>query len=169
MINDLPKIAIRFVALILLQVLVLNNVAFSGSINPYLYILFILMLPFDAPKWLSLVSAFFLGLSIDIFTSTVGMHAAASLFMAYSRNYLLKLFAPRDGYDPILSPTIQDMGLVWFLSYSSILTFLHHAFLFTIELFRFTEFFPTLGRALLSSIFTIILILISQLLIYRKK
>ena len=67
MINDLPKIVIRFVALILLQVLVLNNVAFSGSINPYLYILFLLMLPFDSPKWLSLVSAFFLGLSIDIF------------------------------------------------------------------------------------------------------
>jgi len=169
MINDLPKIAIRFLALILLQVLVLNNVAFSGSINPYLYILFILMLPFDTPKWLILVLSFFLGLSIDVFTSTIGMHAAASLFMAYARNYLLKLFAPRDGYDPILSPTIQDMGLVWFLSYSSILTFLHHAFLFTIELFRFTEFFSTLGRALLSSLFTIVLILISQLLIYRKK
>ena len=169
MINDLPKITLRFVSLILLQVLVLNNVAFSGSINPYLYILFILMLPFDSPKWLSLVSAFFIGLSIDVFTSTLGMHAAASLFMAYARNYLLKLFAPRDGYDPILLPTIQDMGLVWFLSYASTLTFMHHTFLFTIELFRFDEFLPTLGRALLSSMFTIILILISQLLIYRKK
>ncbi|MBL4624099.1 MAG: rod shape-determining protein MreD [Flavobacteriales bacterium] len=169
MISNLPKIASRFIFLILLQVLILNNVAFSGYINPYLYVLFILMLPFDTPKWLSLVLAFFLGFTIDIFTSTLGMHIAASLFMAYSREHLLRLFAPRDGYDPVLSPTIPDMGIVWYLSYAGILTFLHHAFLFTIEVFRFSEFFSTIGRALLSTFFTLILILISQLLIYRKK
>ena len=169
MINNFPKIALRFTVLVILQVLVLNNVAFNGYINPYLYVLFILMLPFNTPKWLVLISAFFLGLTIDIFTSTVGMHIAASLFMAYSREHVLKLFAPRDGYDVVLSPTIPDMGFIWFLSYAGVLTFLHHSFLFTIEVFRFSEFFSTIGRSLLSTVFTLVLILISQLLIYRKK
>jgi rod shape-determining protein MreD len=169
MINNLPKIAFQFTFLVLLQVFVLNNVAFSGYVNPYLYVLFILMLPFDTPRWLSLILAFLLGLSVDIFTSTLGMHIAACLFMAYSREHLLALFSPRDGYDPVLSPTIHDMGTVWFLSYVSTLTFLHHAFLFSIEAFRISEFFSIMGRALLSTIFTLILIFISQLLIYRKK
>ena len=68
----------RFIILVLVQVLVLNNIQFLGYINPYIYILFILSLPVRTPRWASLLLAFVLGLTIDIFANTPGMHASAA-------------------------------------------------------------------------------------------
>ena len=81
----------RFILLVLFQVLVLNNIQFLGYINPYLYILFILSLPVQMPRWFLLVLAFILGLSIDIFSNTLGMHAFATVFVAFFREGIIKL------------------------------------------------------------------------------
>ena len=75
----------RFLIVVLVQVLVMNNIQISGLIIPYVYILFILLMPFETPKWLLLINAFLLGLSIDFFSHTLGMHAAASVFIAWIR------------------------------------------------------------------------------------
>ena len=169
MANYIGKNILRFLFLVLFQVLILNNIQFSGYINPYLYVLFILMLPFETPKWMLIISAFLLGLTIDMFTNTMGMHAAASVFMAFCRPYLLAYIAPRGGYEYESQPTIGHLGLNWYLSYAGILVLLHHIVLFYIEVFRLSEFFSTLYRVVLSSIFTILLLIISQYLIYGKK
>ena len=168
MIRDIIKYSIIFILLVSTQGLILNNIGFGGYINPYLYVLLILLLPFEMPSWLGLLVAFVLGVSIDIFTSTLGMHTSATLFMAFARKYVLKLIEPRGGYEFGTEPQIQYMGLIWFLIYSGILVFLHHIFLFFIESFTFSHFFSTLGRTLLSSIFTLILILITQLFSYKS-
>jgi hypothetical protein len=132
-------------------------------------VLFIIVLPFETPKWVLLFSAFIMGITIDMFYDTAGMHAAACVFIAYIRPGVLKLFSPRDGYEFGTQPTIQHLGIPWFLSYSGILIVLHHLILFYIEIFRFSEFFSTLFRVITSSIFTILLVVISQYLFYRKK
>src|SRR5690554_2947243 len=110
MINRAIKYPFQFILLVLLQVLILNNIHFSGFVNPYLYIIFILWLPFDIPKPLLLITAFFLGLVIDIFGSTLGMHASACVFMAFCRPFVLQLISPRDGYDVNQNPGITDFG-----------------------------------------------------------
>jgi hypothetical protein len=127
------------------------------------------MLPFETPKGVLLLSSFFLGLTIDMFDDTAGMHAAASVFMAFSRPAVLKLFSPRDGYEVDTKPTMEYLGASWFISYSSILIFLHHFVLFYIEIFSFSEFFSTLLKVIISSVFTLILVVISQYFFYRKK
>jgi hypothetical protein len=127
------------------------------------------MLPFETPKWLLLLSAFALGITIDMFYDTAGMHATATVCMAYVRPGVLKLFSPREGYEVGTQPTIYYLGIPWFLSYSGILIVLHHLVLFYIEIFRFSEFFSTFLRVLLSSIFTLLLVVISQYLFNRKK
>lgn len=169
MIKTILKYTVLFIFLVLLQVLLLNNIQFSGYINPYLYILFILLLPFETPKWLLLVLAFVLGLCIDIFSSTMGLHIAATVFMAFCRPFVLKLIAPRDGYDSNQEPGIQDFDLRWFVSYAAALTILHHFVLFYLEIFRFSDFFYTFNRMLFSSIFSILLILLSQLFSYNSQ
>jgi len=167
--NYIGKNTLRFLFLVLFQILILNNIQFSGYINPYLYVLFILMLPFETPKWMLIILAFVLGLSIDMFSNTMGMHAAAAVFLAFCRPYLLAYIAPRGGYEFESQPTIVHMGLSWYLSYAGILVLLHHIALFYIEVFRLSEFFSTLYRVVLSSCFTILLIIISQYLVYRNK
>lgn len=161
------KYGISFLGLILLQGLVLNNVHFNGYITPYLYVLFILSLPFSTPNWVVLILGFFLGLFVDVFSSTLGMHVASCVFMAFARNYVLRLIEPRDGYDYNHLPSISDMGSTWYLTYVIVLVLAHHLFLFYVESFRFSQFFFTMGRAILSTIFTVILLLVVQLFQYK--
>jgi len=168
MINLQFHILLRFFFLILLQVLILNNINLGGFINPYLYVLFVLMLPMETPGWLVLLSAFFLGLGIDIFMQTLGIHSASTVFMAYCRRYVLRLLSPRDGYDFGLQPSIRDMGFTWYFSFAGILILLHHCLLFFLEVFRFSEFFATLGRTVMSTFFTLLLVILCQFLAYKK-
>lgn len=158
----------RFFVLILIQVLLMDNVMLNGYLNPYIYVLFILLLPFETPKWLSLIIGFLLGLSIDLFSNTLGMHTAATVFMAFMRPWVLGILAPRDGYEPESFPRIHYYGLSWFAGYALILIFLHHLVLFYIEVFHFQYFFSTFLRVILSTILTTSTVVISQYFIFRK-
>ena len=159
----------RFVLLVFLQLFVLNNIQFSGFVNPYLYIMFIMLLPFEISGWFMLILAFIMGLVIDVASATMGYHTIATVFMAYLRFHLLRFIAPHDGYEPGMSPTIASLGFSWFIKYASILTLAQHFVLFWIESFRLSDLLFTSLRALASSVFTLILIVIYQLLTIRSK
>lgn len=169
MTNSIIRNIIRFFVLVLVQVLIIKNIELGRFINPFLYVLFIIIMPFETPKWLLLVVAFILGITIDMFYDTPGMHASACVLMAYIRPSILKLFSPRDGYEFGTQPTIQYLGIPWFLSYAGILIVIHHLILFYIEIFRFHEFFSTFFRVIISSIFTLLLVVVTQYLFHRKK
>ncbi len=158
----------RFVILILLQVFVFDNIRLGGYMNPNIYVLFILLLPFNISGWVLLSSSFFLGFFTDIFYNTMGMHSAACVLMAFLRPFALKIYSPKDGYESGVQPGIKYYGLSWFLKYSVSLIFVHHFFLFTLEVFRLDEFHHTFLRIILSSVLTIVIIVLSQYLIYRK-
>jgi hypothetical protein len=150
-------------------VLILNHVNFSGYVNPYLYIIFILSLPFDIPKWALLSLAFFLGLSVDIFSGVMGLHTAAVVFMAFCRPGVLKLVSTKDMTEKGGSPSIQQLGFNWFFSYSFILVFIHHLIYFYLEVFHFSGFFYTLLRVILSLIVTLIFIFIFHYIFHPSK
>lgn len=160
---------IRFAFLVLLQVFVLNNIDFGGFLNPYLYVLFILLLPLDTPKWLLLVLAFLLGFFVDIFMHTIGLNIAATLFMAWLRPGLIKALSSGKDIETGMKPGIRDFGFNWFFMYSLILVLVHHLVLFFLEAFKFNDFLNILYNALLSSLFTLVLVIISQYLFYKPK
>lgn len=153
---------------IILQVFILNNIQLSGFINPFMYIIIVLILPFDMPKWMLLVLSFIVGIIIDIFSGTTGMHAAATVFLGFIRPFVLKALAPRDGYESAYSPGIKFFGINWFIKYVIVMTMLHHSFLFFTEIFKFSLFFYTLLRIILSTIFTSFLIVASQYFTYKR-
>jgi rod shape-determining protein MreD len=169
MINIVTRNIIRMIFLVLFQVAVLDNIRLGGYINPYMYILFILLLPFETPKWLLLISAFVLGLSVDMFSDTIGIHTAACVFMAFCRPGVLNLISSKQEYEQGISPTIRDLGVKWFFSYSLILVVAHHIPLFFLEVFSFREFLQTLLRIGLGIAFTMFLLLLSQFITYRPK
>ncbi|PLX24080.1 MAG: rod shape-determining protein MreD [Salinivirgaceae bacterium] len=168
MIRLLSRNIIRFLVLVLIQVLVLNNIQLSGYINPYFYILFILLLPFEIPGWAVTLFGFLIGMTIDLFANTPGMHAVATTFMGYLRLFILRYMSPRDGYEPGTFPRVFYYGFNWFFRYALILTLAHHFVLFIVESFNFASFGHILLRVILSTIFTLTLIMISQYLIFRK-
>lgn len=159
----LPNI-IRFVGLILIQVLVVSNLPLGYYVNPYIYPLILLALPFQIPHWLLMFIGFVTGLTVDIFLNTMGMHAAACVLICFLRPYAVQILTPRGGYDVDDEPKIASLGYTWFLSYVAILIVIHHVAYFYIEIFSFTSFFMILGKALLSSIVSIILIVLLALI-----
>ena len=169
MIIEIIRIILRFLVLMGIQVLVLNNIQLSGYINPFLYVMFILMLPVRLPKTVLLLTAVVTGLVIDMFSNTMGLHAAASLFMGYLRPGWLRILAPRDGYETDAVPSVKRYGFQWFLVYASVLILAHHFMLFYLEVFRFSEFFSTFLRVLLSSLVTLLLVMLSQYLFTRPE
>jgi len=158
----------RFVVVILFQVLVMDNVMINGYMIPYIYLLFILLMPFETPRWLQLLSGFLLGLAMDLFSGTAGMHTAATVLAAFVRPYLLDLLAPRDGYETDTFPRIYYNGFLWFLKYTLIIVVIHHLALFYLEVFQMQAFFSTLLRVILSSLLSASTIVLSQYFVFRK-
>ncbi|NVM66322.1 rod shape-determining protein MreD [Mucilaginibacter sp. SG538B] len=159
----------RFIILVFMQVFLLKNITFYNLATPYFYILFILLLPFEVPNVLLFVLAFVTGLSIDAFYDTPGLHAAACIVLALVRVLFISITVQKDGFDNEPEPTLSIMGFRWFFTYVLILTLFHHFFLLNLEVFSFSEIQYTLSRVVLSSLFTVFLILISGLLFFRRK
>lgn len=160
------KYFLMFVVLVALQVLFLNQIQFSGFINPFIYILFIMLLPVSAPRYAILLLSFFIGLAVDIFSNSPGLHTAASVFIAYLRPVVIRMITNRE--EELNNYTgLAQTGFVWFLSYTSIMVVIHHTVLFYVEVFTFHSFFNTLYRVLLSSLFSIFVIVLSQFIIFR--
>jgi rod shape-determining protein MreD len=162
MINRILRFGLIFILLLLLQVLLFNNIQFNGYVNPYVYIMFILLLPFEIPAWLLLIISFFTGLIIDLFSGTPGMHTSATVLAGFVRPFILRIISPRDGYESGADPSMLIYGFKWFLIYTSIIVIIHHTALFYLEVFRFTDFFRTLLRVLLSSLFSITFIVLLE-------
>ncbi len=157
-----------FIIIVLFQSLILNNIELSGFLNPYPYLIFILLLPFETPNWLLLFIAFLLGFSIDFFSDTFGLHASATVFIAYLRPYVLFFLSPRDSYEAGTFPRIDHYGFIWTLQYSFIMVFFHHIFYFYIEVLTFTNFLETFLRIILSVIFSTFIILLTQFFLYME-
>ena len=163
------KNLIRFVSLVLFQVLILNNIQLGGYINPYLYIVFILMLPFRIPNWILLILSFMIGITIDIFSNTIGMHAFACVLTGFFRPFVLSYTYSKEDYEYIVQPSVPDIGIYAFTSYTILITLIHHTALFFIEAFGFADLFSISLRILFSSIFTILLVVISQYIFSKNK
>jgi len=164
--NDVIKYIILFISLILIQVIVLNNVLFWGYINPLLYILFVIVYPLKRDRGLFLFLSFLLGLSIDFFFNSGGVNAAATLFIAYIRLPLLKGLMRKSEIDfPVFK--IDKLPFLKLISFIAILTFTHHFITFSLDYFKLNAIITIFSRTILTSLFTIILIIFSLLLMNK--
>lgn len=169
MIRSIVINVLRFFLLVFIQVFLLKNITLYNLATPYLYILFILLLPFEIPNLLLFAFAFIIGITIDAFYDTPGLHAAACVVLAFVRVLFISITVQKEGFDNEPEPTLSIMGFRWFFTYALVLTAVHHFFLFNLEVFSLSGIEFTLSRVVLSTLFTVFLILISGLLFYRRK
>ncbi|HAO14657.1 MAG TPA: rod shape-determining protein MreD [Tenacibaculum sp.] len=165
--NRTIHLILLFLFFVLLQVIVLNNVLLFGYINPYLYISYIFIFPLNQKRFLFLSLSFILGLLIDLFSNSGGIHAFATLFIAYIRLFLVKTIFKKTESDYLLF----DLKLETFdkvFNYVTILTIIHHFILFSFTSFSFNNFSDIIINTLLSTLFTLILYFLGSF-IFRKK
>lgn len=169
--SDLVRNTIRFVLFILIQVYVLFQIPpLHRFIVPYIYFLYILWLPFRIPRGTLTLIAFLYGMSLDFFTKTPGLHAAPCVLIAYLRPFLVNILIPQEGAEQnYKSPSITSMGLAPYATYILILTLLHNTYLVLLEWLQFGSFWFFLGKVLATTGISLLLIIITELLFYRKE
>lgn len=143
-----------FVVLVLLQVLVFNHIYIFGYGTPFLYIYLILKMPIKVPRYVVLIVGFLLGLTIDVFTNTLGLNASATVLLAFLQPYFLKMYAPRD-IEEELVPERRQIGNWPFLKYVTWGVCLHHSTLLMLEYFTYVGFLQILVRIVVCSLLTI--------------
>jgi rod shape-determining protein MreD len=153
--------------LLFLQLFILNNFLFQGFMNPYIYVVFILLLPPRTATFYTLTLAFFIGAVVDVFEGAYGVHTAATVFLAFSRPVILQIF--KTGKNDLSESTeIKELGLLRSLGYLFVGLFLHHFVLFSIEDFSWDDLGSLLKRSSYSSIFSFTFVLLYQLWNHRR-
>lgn len=159
--------SIRFVIFLLLQLLIFNNINLLGYLNPYPYVLFILLYPVNSNKSVLLLGSFALGILLDMFCNSGGIHTMASVILAYIRPSLFK-FAFGLSYE-YQTVKIADKITPERITLLLLAIFFHHFILFFFEYFRMDLLFTILTRTFLSSIFTFIICLLTIYIIKPSK
>lgn len=169
--NIRSLISYTFLVLLLglIQIFFLKNLALFGLAFGFLYLLGILILPTSIQAFPLMLIAFFIGLAIDIFYETIGMHTAAVTLLAFLRPFWLKVTSPSGGYDEVEEPSLSELGLGRFISYSFPLIFVFSLAFFTADQWGTGGFFGVINKSILSSIFTTLLAILVQLLFFKRK
>ncbi|MBP5584393.1 MAG: hypothetical protein J6X43_10690 [Bacteroidales bacterium] len=166
--EKITRYFIVFVVLELLQILVFNNVSAIGQIAPYLYVGFILVLPVTFSKTLLLLLAFVSGFLIDLSINSLGVHACATVMMAFARPTVLTWLSPRVGYESNNIPILRYFGLAWVLKYTSVCVAIHHIMLY----FCFTLTFDDMGfmfiRMLINVFLTVLVIIVTEYFVIKR-
>ena len=148
----------RFLLLLAVQIVIFNNMNFLGSISPFPYILFIILYPVNGNKSGLLFASFLLGIIMDMFSNSGGIHTTACLILSYYRPSLFKFsFGLSYEYQTV---KLNDVLTPERFSFIFISVLIHHFVLFVLEAFQISFFWDILLRTLLSTIFTIIVCII---------
>ena len=168
--NNILKNSIRFVLFLLIQIIILNEVPpLHQFISPYLYFTFLLWLPFGTNRLTLTILGFVLGYSLDIFTNTPGLHAAAATLVGYVRPTILNLLLAQETSEEVnKEPSVGTMGWGPFMIYVFLLTFIHHFYLVLLEWLQFGNFTYFIGKVIATSLMSVLLILLVELVMNRR-
>jgi rod shape-determining protein MreD len=156
-----------FISLVLIQVLVLNNILLFDKVNPYIYIAFIFIYPFKKNRFPIISLAFLLGLFIDMFSDSGGVHAFSTTFIAFIRPYFFRTIFQKTELDyEFFDLKLESFGKVF--NFIVILTFIHHFLLFSLLNFSFQNFFYVISNTFLSGIFSLVIYFLGSFILSRK-
>ena len=133
MLQDFLTRAFWFLLLLALQVLVFNHIHIAGYATPMPYFYLLLILPNHTARWVYVALGFLLGLTVDVFSSTIGEAAATTTFIGLITPPVLNLFTPADQRDDEFAPSVRTMKWGTFLRYATLITLVHTTLFFCLE------------------------------------
>ncbi len=166
--NKILSQGLFFLFLLCLQVFILNNINFLGYINPYLYIAFIFLYPLEENKFPLLFLSFILGISIDFFSDSGGIHTFSTILIAYTRLFFVRVYFRKIPSDyPFFKLKSESIGKVF--NYVVTLTLIHHFIYFSFTSFSFQNLSIVLLNTLYSGTFTLILFFLGTYIFKKSK
>ncbi|MHA7131294.1 rod shape-determining protein MreD [Algoriphagus namhaensis] len=167
--REIISAGIQFLLLLAVQILLLKNLALFGLAFCFIYLMGVLLLPISTRTIPLMLIAFLMGITVDIFYDTLGMHTAAITAMSFVRNSWLKVISPSGGYDEGEIPSLQAQSTGWFVTYAFPLFFFFSFIFFSIDFWGTGNWLNVLNKSFFSSIFTLVLAIIVQLLFFRRR
>lgn len=158
-----------FFVYFIVQIFVLKNLVVFDTAFCFLYVFYILLLPMEIKAIPLMLIAFVLGLSIDLFYDTMGMHAASLVALAFIRNSWIRMIIPTGGYDEYVQPSVLNMGIGWFFTYSLPMILVHHLIFFYVDNLGTDLYLPMVNRIWGSVVLVWILGLMVQMLFYKRR
>lgn len=154
--------------LLFFQILIFNNINLFGYLNPYPYVAYVMLFPYRKERSALLISSFLLGLSLDFFTDSGGVHAASLLFIAYFRLVFVRLIL-RKFESEYFSFQLKTISVDKLILFFFVLILIHHFLMFSLEFFDINSIWPIIKRTILSSIFTLLVVIFGYYLFVNKK
>jgi rod shape-determining protein MreD len=148
----------RLLLILVLQVLLFNHMHIAIWGFPMVYILFLINLSPRLPKWAELFIGSAIGIIMDIWYSSLGIHMAACVTIAFVRPLLLANMVQdieriKDNVKGITIGTLEYAKIV------VILTIIHHFIVFALEAWNWSQWWIVLLQTLISSAMTITILL----------
>ena len=153
--NKITRNILTAILLIIVQTIIFNNINLLGYLNPFVYIIFVAYYPIKNDRLFFIFISFIIGLLIDVFSDTIGLHAAASVTIAYLRPSVLKVSFGLAYIHQVIK--FENIDFKNKLIYLSFLTIIHHTVLFSLEVFNLSKTLFIFDRVIMSSIFTVTL------------
>ncbi|GAA5220087.1 hypothetical protein GCM10025777_07170 [Membranihabitans marinus] len=164
---------IRFLLLILTQILIFNFFSIEWFTIPfieiYIYPLVILLLPLKTPRSALIISGFIIGIIVDIFNNTPGIHSGAGTLIGYIRPFIIQFIQPRGGYKVNISPTIVSINFKWFAIYAGIMTFFHSLTVSIFDIFQLKFLHYILLRTFLSGLASYLIVMVIMIIFNPKE
>jgi len=164
--NQISTQILYFFLYVFFQALFLRNVALFDIAFCFIYLNFLLLLPQETDRTISILIGFVLGLFVDVFYGTLGIHSGASTLIAFIKPYVLESFIQKE---KSIELSIKEIGISSFSIYMFSLILVHHSIVIFLEVADFTLFFNTVLMILASSLFTFIVALIMQFLFFSQR
>lgn len=157
-INSFLLYTLKFVVVLLLQVLLFNNIDYFGFISPYIYLLFFLDLPVNFKTSQAMLLGFLMGFLVDVFGNTMGVHTFACVLLCFVRNtWINLLFSSLNAQQTEL--TLARIGWWDYFKYAAGLVLLHHTALFLLESLSLVALGYTFLRIFANTAITLLLVL----------
>lgn len=160
---------LRFLVLVAMQVFLFKNIGYYNLVTPYPYVLFLLLLPVGIPNLALYIIAFLTGITVDAFYDTLGVNAAAAVALAWMRIIFFRITLEAENHEANATPSLGEVSFKWFFPYILLTVFFHHFVLYMLTVFSFRLFHYTLFSTIFSCIFTVLIIMLFSLILYRRK
>lgn len=167
MTSKTPVTILRFILLLLAQVLVFNRLNLFDTINPFVYVLFLYWYPIKENRTLFLGASFLLGFAVDLFSDTLAFHAAATVTAAYLRPLLMR-FVFGVNYE-FQSFKLMSATRVQQITFLALLIVVHHVVFFSLEIFSFSNLLLILRKTATTFMTTMVICLLLRSLFSTER
>ncbi len=168
--NNIISNVLRFLVLLIVQIVICQHVCLFGYMTPALFLLALFLLPLELPLSLQYFIGFATGFVVDAFAHTLGVSSFSCTLIMFLRPFIVRFLngSNINRFENIDRPVPGVKDFRWILLYTFILTAIYQIVSVLLGTMTFKNFGHTLMVILGNTVFTVFVILCVEYVFYNK-